>query len=411
MPCSSEVPSEVPPAAPSSKRIRSNRLAGLTSAVFAEMDQAKRRAQARGLDVINLSVGSPDLPPAPHVIEALKSGVSDTGNYGYPMRDHPAFRQAIAAWYGRRFGVELDPETEITGLSGSQDGLAHLAMAFCDPGDLVMVPDPGYPIYSAGPLLSGARLYPLPLRAENQFLPDLEAVPGEIWRRAKVWLINYPSNPLSATAEIDFFAKVVDYAQRYGLIVCHDAAYSELAFDGYRPPSFLQTPGAREIGLEFNSLSKTFNLAGCRVGYAVGNREIVGVLAEAKSHLDFGVFKPVQGAAVAALTGPQDSVAAMARTYQDRRNALVSGLASVGWEIPRPKATMFCWAPLPKGWISSYQFAQELVEKTGVAIVPGVGFGALGEGYVRIALVQETPRIEEAVRRIAASGLIGTVGT
>lgn len=370
------------------------------------MDEARKRAIAGGADVINLSIGSPDLPPAPHVTEAMIEAIRDTGNYSYPMRDLPAFREAVAGWYHRRFGVALDPGAGVLGLTGSQEGLAHIAQAVTDPGDLVLVPDPGYPIYTAGPVLAGAEIYPVPLVAANGYLPDLEALPNGAKRRAKLLILNYPSNPLAAVVKPGFFEKVVAFARRYGTVVLHDAAYSELTFDGYRPPSFLETPGAMDVGIEFNSLSKTFNLAGARVAYAVGNPRIVGQLAEVKSHLDYGLFRPIQAAAIAALTGPQGSVADMALTYQRRRDVLVDGLNRLGWAVPRPKATMFCWAPVPAGLGSSLHFAMALLEQTGIAVVPGSGFGAMGEGYVRIALVQPEQRLAEAIERVSQSGIL-----
>ncbi|HYF94117.1 MAG TPA: aminotransferase class I/II-fold pyridoxal phosphate-dependent enzyme [Symbiobacteriaceae bacterium] len=383
------------------------RLQRLAAAVFATMDDARRRVLAAGLDVINLSIGSPDLPPAEHITEAMIAGIRNPGNYGYPMRDLPAFREAVAGWYKRRFGVQLDPESEVLGLMGSQEGLAHIAQAVTDPGDLVLVPDPGYPIYTGGPVLAGAEIHPVPVTAETDYLPDLEALPDDVKRRAKLLILNYPSNPVAAVVKPGFFKQVVAFARRHGVVVLHDAAYSELTFDGYRPPSFLETPGAMEVGVEFNSLSKTFNLAGARVAYAVGNRRIVGALRDVKAHLDYGIFRPIQEGAIAALTGPQGAVAAMAAAYQRRRDVLVDGLRAAGWEIPRPKATMFCWAPIPAGFASSLDFAMELLERTGVTVVPGSGFGERGEGYVRIALVQSEARLAEAAERIGRSGLVG----
>lgn len=377
-----------------------HRLARLASSVFTQMDEAQKRFAARGGDVINLTIGSPDLPPAPHVVEALAQAVRSPDAYRYPMRDLPAFREAVAGWYERRFGVRLDPQTEVLGLMGSQEGLAHIAQAVTDPGDLILVPDPGYPIYSAGPVLAGAELYPVPLTEERSYLPDLEGLPEGVKRRAKLLILNYPSNPLAATATPAFFAEVVAFARRHGVAVLHDAAYSELAFDGYRPPSFLETPGAREVGLEFNSFSKTFNLAGARIAYAVGSAELVGLLAEVKNHIDYGIFQPLQRAAAAAMNGPRDGVTAMARTYQERRDLLVGGLREAGWAVPCPRATMFCWAPIPPGFASSLEFATALLEATGVALLPGSGFGKRGEGYVRIALVQPLDRLGEAVERI-----------
>lgn len=386
--------------------MKPQRLTKLTGAIFTTMDEARKRVLATGADVINLSIGSPDLPPAPHIVEAMIRGIQNPGNYGYPMKDLPAFREAVAARYLARFGVSLDPETEVLGLTGSQEGLAHIAQAVTDPGDLVLVPDPGYPIYSAGPVLAGAELYPVPLQAGEEYLPDLEALPEDVKRRAKLLVLNYPSNPLAAVVKPGFFEQVVAFARRYGTVVLHDAAYSELTFDGYRPPSFLETPGALEVGIEFNSLSKTYNLAGARVAYAVGNRRILAQLAEVKSHLDYGLFRPVQEAAVAALTGPQDCVAEMAATYQRRRDVLVNGLNRLGWAVPRPRATMFCWAPVPAGFATSLEFAMALLERAGVTVVPGSGFGAMGEGYVRIALVQSEERLAEAVERIDRSGIL-----
>lgn len=385
---------------------RPERLRRLTGSVFARMEEARRKAQAAGMDVINLSVGSPDLPPAPHVIETLREALLEPGAYGYPLRDLPEFRQAVATWYQARFGVTLDPETEVLGLIGSQDGLGHLTLAVADPGDLVLVPDPGYPIYLAGPVLAGAAVYPYPLRPENGFLLDPDDIPESIWRRAKLIFINYPSNPLAAVAGREFFARIVEYARRFGVVVCHDNAYSELAFDGYRPPSFLEVPGARDVGVEFNSLSKTFNLAGCRVAYAVGNRDVLAALAEVKGHLDYGIFRPVQRAAIAALTGPQEPVLQVAEIYRQRRDVLVRELNAAGWEVPSPRATMFLWAPIPPGYRDSLQFASTLLEHTGVVITPGTGFGDRGQGYVRFALVQPAERLAEAARRIRQSGVL-----
>lgn len=385
---------------------RPERLRRLSASVFTTMDEARKRAIAAGTDVINLSIGSPDLPPAPHVTEAMIEAIRDAGNYGYPMRDLPAFRVAVASWYRRRFGVALDPDAEVLGLTGSQEGLAHIAQAVTDPGDLVLVPDPGYPIYSAGPVLAGTELYPVPLTEANSYLPDLEALPAEVKRRARLLVINYPSNPVAAVVKPGFFERVVEFARQHDVVVLHDAAYSELTFDGYRPPSFLQTPGAMEVGVEFNSLSKTFNLAGARIAYAVGNDRLIGLLAEVKSHLDYGLFRPIQMAAVAALTGAQECVAEMAATYQRRRDVLVDGLNRLGWAVPKPKATMFCWAPVPGGFGSSLEFAMALLEQAGVAVVPGSGFGPMGEGYVRIALVQREARLAEAVERIDRCGIL-----
>ncbi|MCL4425726.1 MAG: aminotransferase class I/II-fold pyridoxal phosphate-dependent enzyme [Firmicutes bacterium] len=422
---------------------KSNRIKSLSSSVFTQVTLAKQKVLAHGGRVIDLSVGSPDLTPAPHVIEAMERALRDPGNYGYPLVPLPELKEALAAWYQGRFGVHLDPRDEVLVLMGTQDGLAHITLGLANPGEAVLVPDPGYPIYHAGPVLADAQLAYMPLLESNGFLPDLEAIPPEVARRAKLMIINYPSNPLSAVAGRDFFEGVVDFATNYNIPVAHDVTYSELAFDGYRPMSFLEVPGAREVGIEFYSVSKTYNLAGIRLGFAVGNRKILAALAEVKSHVDFGVFRPLQygalaaGAlgfavgnrkilaalaevkshvdfgvfrplqygALAALRGPQDQVEETRRSYQRRRDLVIAGLERLAWRIPRPKATMFIWArvPLP---MNSTDFAIRLLEETGVAVVPGVGFGPSGEGYVRIALVQKEDLLEEAIERMARSSML-----
>jgi LL-diaminopimelate aminotransferase len=377
------------------------RLSGLGSAIFSEMDELRKEVENKGIQIINLGIGSPDRAPAPHVIEALTKGVNAEFNYGYTLTQGiDELKTAIVNWYYKRFQVELDPDTEVLSLMGSQDGLAHIYTAFINPGDLALIPDPGYPIYTAGLLLAGGEKYPLALTADNNYLPDLDKLPLEVVRRAKLMFLNYPNNPLAATADLDFFYKVVEFAKEHQIIVCHDNAYSELAYDGYRPPSLLQVPGAKEVGVEFHSVSKTYNLAGCRLGFVVGNAQVIRSLSVVKSNIDYGVFKPVQLAAVAALNGPQDTVVDNAAAYQARRDALVDGLASAGWQIPKPKASMFIWAPLPKGHHSSMEFAAQLLKATGVLVIPGVAFGEQGEGYVRIALVQDTSLLLEAVSRV-----------
>jgi LL-diaminopimelate aminotransferase len=377
------------------------RIQKLASAIFSEMDDLGRELRANGVDTINLSVGSPDLPPAPHIKKALAAALDEPGIYRYALTEgHPDFKQAVADWYRARFGVDLDPTREILSLMGSQDGLAHLYLALVNPGDTVLVPDPGYPIYRAGALLAEGEIYPLPLLAANRFLPDLRAVPAEVARRARVMLLNYPNNPVAATADLAFFREVVEFAREYGIVVVHDLAYSELAYDGYRPPSFLQVPGAKEVGVELHSVSKSYNLAGCRLGFMVGNAAVLDALRVLKSNIDFGVFLAVQKAGIAALTGPQDAVREAAAIYQRRRDILVQGLREAGWEVPLPKASMFVWAPLPWGYQSSREFVAELARRTGVLMVPGVAFGPSGEGYVRIALVGAEERLAEAARRI-----------
>ncbi|OPX87153.1 MAG: LL-diaminopimelate aminotransferase [Pelotomaculum sp. PtaB.Bin104] len=379
---------------------KAKRMASLASGIFSEMEERKRKVEARGLEVINIGVGSPDLPPATHIMEALRRAAGLPENYIYPLSGLPSLRQAVAQWYKKRFNVNLEPAREVLELMGSQDGLAHLAMAYIDRGDIALVPDPGYPIYEFGIRLAGGEIYPMPLLPGNRFLPDFDAIPADVARRAKMMWLNYPNNPTAAIAGNDFFAKAVAFARCYDILICHDVAYAQLAYDGFKPVSFLETPGAKEVGIEFYSLSKTYNMAGCRLGFAVGNAAVLADLALIKSNIDYGVFYAVQEAGVAALSGPQECVAETAATYQKRRDVLVDGLAGLGWPMPKPQASMFVWAPLPPGYQNSAGFTAELLEKAGVIVIPGVAFGRQGEGYVRIALVRNETILAEAVHRI-----------
>ncbi|MDF2571356.1 MAG: dapL 1 [Sporomusa sp.] len=379
---------------------QSERMQALTSAIFTQVDDMRKTEIAAGKDVITLSIGSPDMAPAPHIVEALKDSVDCCFNYGYTLsKGVPDLLSAIAGWYNTKFGVKLNPETEIHSLIGSQDGLAHISLCLINPGDVVLIPDPGYPIFSAGPLIAGAELYKMPLTPENNYLPDLAAIDETILKRAKIMILNYPNNPLAATAPRSFLEQVVAFAKRYNILVCYDFAYSDLVFDDYRPDSFLSIPGAKDIAIEFNSLSKTYNMAGCRVGYVVGNAHIISLLGRLKSNFDYGIFYPLQQAAIAALTGSQNCVAETAAAYQRRRDIIVDGFSEIGWVADRPKASMYVWAPVPTKQ-SSYDFTVSLLKNTGVAVIPGSAFGACGEGYVRIALVQPEQRLSEAVSRI-----------
>lgn len=380
---------------------KSRRIAGLVSAIFSEIDVLKEKVAARGVEIINLGIGSPDLPPAPHIRQALLNSMENLEHYGYPTsKGTLALRSAITDWYRHRFGVDLDPEQEVLVLMGSQDGLGHLPLAYIDPGDIALIPDPGYPIYHAAIVLADGKPYAMPLTADNNFLPDLAGISDEIAHQAKIMILNYPSNPVAAIANREFYERVVDFATRHRILVIHDVAYSELAFEGLRPMSFLEVPGAREVGVEFHSVSKTYNMAGCRLGFMVGNKEAVQALARIKSNIDYGVFLPVQEAGIAALTGPQDNIHQNIKTYQHRRDLLINGLAKIGWQVDKPPATMFVWARLPQGYTSSVAFARELLDQTGVVVVPGLAFGGHGEGYVRIALVQQDEKIKEAIERI-----------
>ena len=376
------------------------RMKRFASGVFNEMEAKKQTVESRGLKVIDLGVGSPNLPPAPHIIEALRRSVQNPAHYRYTLTGTGRLHEALAGWYKKRFNVDLNPDKEVLVLMGSQDGLAHLAMAYVDPGDIALVPDPGYPIYSFSIQMAQGEIYPLPLLAENSFLPDFNKIPPEVASRAKLMWLNYPNNPVAVSADRDFFRRAVQFARRYNILICHDVAYAELAYDGFKPMSFLEVPGAREVGIEFYSLSKTYNMAGCRIGFAVGNREVLANLAMIKSNIDYGVFLPIQEAGIAALTGPQDCVTNNARAYQKRRDVLVDGLARLGWKMPKPNASMFIWAPLPPGYTSSTLFVSELLEKSGIVVIPGVAFGSQGEGYVRIALVEDESILAETVKRI-----------
>jgi len=382
------------------------RFSRLETGIFSEINLLAREHARQGGDVINLSVGSPDRGPAPHIIQALSAAVADPALYGYALSEGmDAFKQAVADWYGRRFGVELDPGSEVLSLMGSQDGLGHIFLAFLDPGDLALLPDPGYPIYTAGVIMADGEIYHLPLRQENGYLPDLAAVPPEVAQKARVMVLNYPNNPLTAVADLAFFTRVVEFAREYGIIVIHDVAYSELSFDGYRPVSFLQAPGAKEVGVEFHSLSKTYNMAGCRIAFIVGNRQVVDALRRVKSNIDYGIFLPVQMAGIAALNGPDDYVRETAMIYQNRRDILVEGMNAAGWPVQKPQATMFVWAPLPPGYQDDALFTRQLIENTGIVVTPGQAFGQLGRGYVRLALVSPEERLREAVQRIQAAGI------
>ncbi|MFD0588445.1 aminotransferase class I/II-fold pyridoxal phosphate-dependent enzyme [Paenibacillus sp. GCM10027627] len=389
---------------------RSDRLSKLGSSIFAEVAAWKREAAAGGMDMIDLGIGNPDRPPTEAVRIALSEAAMREDQYSYPViRSGMPFREAAADWMRFRFGVEADPGKEIVTLAGSQDGLAHLAMAVCDAGDFALLPDPGYPIYAASLALAGVEPILMPLREENGYLPDLNAISEEHWRKAKFILLNYPNNPLSAVANLTFFERLLQKAEQYGVLVVHDLAYSEMGFDGCDPPSVLQVEGALRQAVEFHSLSKSFNMAGCRIGFMVGNAEAVGALRELKANIDYGVFDPVQEAGIVALQEAmrtEDAPPKAGELYERRRDVLVGALRREGWPVDSPKATMFLWAKLPvmtwdmgEPW-TSRTISQEMLKRTGVAVIPGEAFGSEGEGYVRIALVEDEKRLLEAAERI-----------
>lgn len=382
-----------------------DRMAPLASAIFAELNQRKRDLLANGRTVYDFSIGSPDQAPALHIRQALADAALDPSNYQYAVKDEPALLEAAAAWYERRFGVELDPRCEIISLLGSQDGLGHLALALVNRGETVLVPDPGYPVFYEGPVLAEARVVRMPLLPEKNYLVDFASIPSEDARRARLMIVSYPNNPTTAMAPPEFYRDLIAFAKEYDILVLHDNAYCELTFDGRRTGSFLQYPGAKDVGIEFNSLSKTYNLAGARIGFAFGNRDMIAALASLKAHLDYGMFVPIQRAAQAALNGPQDQVALTRATYERRRDLLVEGLAEIGWVVPKPPATMFVWAPILERFTSSTEFALELMERTGVIVVPGAAFGPTGDRYVRLALVQPEEVIAGALASLKESHL------
>jgi LL-diaminopimelate aminotransferase len=383
---------------------KAERLKKLPPYLFMEIDRLKAEVQAKGVDIIDLGVGDPDLPTPPHILNRLTQAARDPKNHRYPsysgMND---FRSAVSAWYQRRFGVTLDPGREVVTLIGSKEGIAHFPLAFLDPGDLALVSSPGYPVYHIGTLFAGGKSYFLPLLKENNFLPNLRGIPKEVASRAKVLFINYPNNPTAAVADQAFFEEVIRFAQEHQVIVCHDAAYSEIAYDGYQPMSFLELPGAKEVGIEFHSLSKTYNMTGWRIGFAVGNAQLISGLSQIKSNIDSGAAQAIQWAGIEALEGPQDCLTEINAIYQKRRDLMITGLRKIGLKVEPPKATFYLWIEVPSGYTST-QTTAHLLEQTGIVTTPGNGFGDPGEGYFRISLTMPEDRLEEAVARLSKAG-------
>jgi len=373
--------------------------------LFAEIDKKKEEAIKKGVDIINLGIGDPDQPTPNNIIEKIRKSVKDPKTHDYPPYAGTAeFRQAVALWYKKRFSVDLNPDKEVMALIGSKEGIAHIFLAFIDPGDFSLIPDPAYPVYKTGTLFANGFPYIMPLLEENNFLPDLEEIDEEIAQRAKLMFINYPNNPTAAVANKDFFEKVVKFAKKYDILVCHDFAYSEMTFDGYKASSFLEVDGAKEVGIEFHSLSKTYNMTGWRLGFVVGNKEAISALSIIKTNIDSGAFKAIQQAGIEALTGPQDNIEKMNKIYTGRRNVVLNGLNKLGWNLKPTKATFYIWLPIPKN-MKSIDFANLLLEKTGIIVTPGIGYGEDGEGYVRIALTVDEKRLEEAMERIKKAGI------
>ncbi len=377
-----------------------DRLKKLPPYLFAEIDRMKRELVAKGKDVIDLGVGDPDLPTPDFIIDELEKASRDPRNHRYALdQGMPELRGAIAEWYRRRFHVALDPASEILPLIGSKEGIGHLPLALLNPGDTGLVPDPCYPAYRSGIWFAGGEVHPMPLLEQNNYCVDFAALENELPPRAKMMYLNYPNNPTAACAPKEFFKAAVAFAKKHQIVVCHDAAYSEIAFDGYRPSSFLEADGAKQVGIEFHSLSKTFNMTGWRIGFVCGNAQVIALLAKVKANLDSGIFQAIQQAGVKALLEGDEAIRENIRIYERRRDILVNGLNSIGWQVPRPKASFYVWATVPPGYTSA-EITSKLLQEANIVVTPGNGFGANGEGYFRMSLTISDGRLEEAVERI-----------
>lgn len=379
------------------------RIKNLPPYLFARLEKLKEGVLAKGVDLIDLSIGDPDIPTSGHIVEALQEAVKDPRNHSYPSSvGMLSFREAVAEWFEGRFGLVLDPVGEILSMMGSKDGVGHMPLAFVDPGDIVLIPTPGYPVYAIGTLFAGGQSHYMPLLEENGYLPDLGAIPDEVLDKAKIMWLNYPNNPTAALGTREFFAEAIGVARKHNIIICHDAAYSELYMGEEKPFSFLEVDGAREVGVELHSLSKTFNMTGWRIGFAVGNRDVIAGLANVKGNLDSGVFKAVQVASIAALKTDDRELAKLRNTYRERRDVLYEGLIAAGFSVNKPEATFYLWSHVPEGYTSA-SFTEHLLEKCGIMATPGSGFGDPGEGYVRFALTVGVERMKEAAARIRSS--------
>jgi len=379
----------------------SRRVENLPPYLFVEITRKIAEKRAKGEEVISFAIGDPDIPTPPHIIDRLCRAAQDPANHRYPETEGlPELRKAVAGWYQQRFGVSLDANKEVLPLIGSKEGIAHIALCFIDPGDVALVPDPSYPVYSVSTMLAGGEPYFMPLTDKNNFLPDLEAIPANILKKAKLLWINYPNNPTGAVAELKFFKKVVEFARKNNLAVCHDGPYSEVAFDGYQPASFMQTDGARETGIEFHSCSKSYNMTGWRIGMAVGNAKMINALMRIKSNLDSGIPQAIQYAAIEALTGPQDCIQEHNVIYQRRRDLLVETLNKIGLEARPPKASLYVWAKVPEGY-TSVGLANDLLENVGVVVTPGIGYGKSGEGYIRLSLTLPDTALVKGLSQLA----------
>jgi LL-diaminopimelate aminotransferase len=374
-----------------------SRMSSLPPYLFARIDEMKAEQQKKGVDIIDLGVGDPDLQTPQHIVTSLCEAAKNPENHHYPSYSGmPAYRSAVADWYKSRFNVQLDPGKEVIALMGSKDGIAHIAEAFVNPGDYVLAPSPGYPVYRTGTLFAEGIVHEMPLTRKNNFVPVFDDIPNKTAKAAKLMFINYPNNPTAAVAPDGFYREVVDFAWEHHIIVVSDNAYSEIAYDGYRAPSFLETPGAHEIGIEMHSLSKTYNMTGWRIGMAVGNAEILAGLGRVKTNVDSGVFNAIQQAAITALRGSQNCVKEACSVYQERRDILISGLRNLGFDVASPKATFYVWLPVR----DCMAFSAQLLNEAGIVVTPGIGFGSSGEGYVRFALTRPVARIKEALERM-----------
>ncbi len=384
----------------------SKRSQAFPEGIFSVLNKKKEELLQAGRTVYNFSVGTPDFRPPAHIMEAFIEAAKDPENYKYALSDRPELLEAMQGFYQRRFGVALETN-QIMSMYGSQEGMAHIALTLCDPGDVVLVPNPGYPVFGIGPELAGAKSVTYPLYKENHFLPDFDDIPEETARAAKFMIISCPANPVCTVAGDDFYEKAIAFAEKYQVILLHDNAYADLVYGGKTGKSFLSYPGAMETGIEFFSLSKSYNVTGMRISFALGNAEVIEAFRKVRSQIDYGTFLPIQYAAIAAVTGPQDSVREQCAEYERRSRALSRGLTDIGWEVPDCDGTMFVWAPIPPNYENSERFAMELAEKAGVIVVPGSSFGDLGEGYVRLALVYPVEEIEKAVKAVKESGILG----
>ncbi|MDD5509411.1 MAG: LL-diaminopimelate aminotransferase [Dehalococcoidales bacterium] len=379
----------------------SKRIENLPPYLFREITRKIAEKRAKGEEVISFAIGDPDFPTPNNIINRLCQAAQDPANHQYPESDGlPELRRAIAGWYEKRFGVSLDPDKEVLPLLGAKEGIVHAALCFIDPGDIALVPDPGYPPYAMGTIMANGKPYYMPITEGNDFLPDLEIIPSDVIKKAKLLWINYPNNPTGAVAELDFFNHVAKFASNHDLAVCHDAPYSEVAFDDYQPTSFMQAEGGRETGIEFHSLSKSYNMTGWRIGMAVGNAEMIDALKRVKSNIDSGIPQAIQYAAIEALNGPQDLVRKQSLKYQRRRDLVVDMLSDIGLEARRPRAGLYIWTKVPSGY-TSLEFANALLEKVGVVVTPGIGYGQNGEGYVRLSLTISDANLVKGLSRLA----------